>query len=166
MYSTVNRFWCRQVALMFLTKGPMHNEAVWRGFLEAASRLQLRKTAPVPTRIDLNSVVGGELKPAIPSLQEDDYLGFRIQHRLKINYTRWHQLTDLPEMYQETTQARALKSRKGRPGNERAAQYKCQGESGLVDAAIKRLITGDILEARLTLTRTDSSTKQVEIAAN
>lgn len=71
-----------KVALMFLTKAGIHNELIWRSFLEGAAKLKLKKPAVKPQPIDLEKVVGGPLHPAVPALDETRYPGYKIQHGL------------------------------------------------------------------------------------
>lgn len=71
-----------QVALLFLVKDSMHNEAIWRAFLEGAAKLRLKAPALKPQPIDLEKVVGGKLHPAMPGLDETRYPGYKIQHGL------------------------------------------------------------------------------------
>ncbi|GMH35604.1 hypothetical protein BSKO_03472 [Bryopsis sp. KO-2023] len=68
-----------KVALMFLTQGPMHNEPVWRAFLEAAARIELKHPPPEITPVNLTKVVDGPLKPPLRSLPEEEYEGTKIQ---------------------------------------------------------------------------------------
>ncbi|GMH35666.1 hypothetical protein BSKO_03534 [Bryopsis sp. KO-2023] len=71
-----------KVALMFLTKAAIHNELIWRSFLEGAAKLKLKKPAVKTQPIDLEKVVGGPLHPSVPGLDETRYPGYKIQHGL------------------------------------------------------------------------------------
>lgn len=70
------------MALMFLVKDLMYTEPVWRSFFEGAAKLRLKAPAVKPEPIDLETVVGGKLHPAMPSLDETRYPGYKIQHGL------------------------------------------------------------------------------------
>lgn len=71
-----------KVALMFLTKGAVHNELIWRSFLEGAARLKLKVPAVKPPPVNLEQVIGGPLHPSVPALDESRYPGYKIQHGL------------------------------------------------------------------------------------
>ena len=67
---------------MFLVKGPIHSEPIWRQFLENAGRMALKaktiKTAPVNFKKRLRN----GLHPPINGLEESRYPGYKIQHGL------------------------------------------------------------------------------------
>eukprot|EP01025_Chloroclados_australasicus_P050004 TRINITY_DN5712_c0_g2_i1.p1 TRINITY_DN5712_c0_g2~~TRINITY_DN5712_c0_g2_i1.p1 ORF type:complete len:783 (+),score=57.11 TRINITY_DN5712_c0_g2_i1:271-2619(+) len=68
-----------RVALMFVCKGVIHNEPVWRAFLEAAGRLKLRNQPPKAYNSDLDQLYGPLNKP-LDLLREEQYPGWRILH--------------------------------------------------------------------------------------
>ncbi|CAD7704087.1 unnamed protein product, partial [Ostreobium quekettii] len=72
-----------QVALIFLAQGPIHLEPIWRAFLEAASRVELKVDLEAPPAISLNELVGGELKPALDVLPREEYPAYIIQKKRK-----------------------------------------------------------------------------------
>ena len=53
---------------MFLTPGALPAEPIWRAFLEAAGRLQLKASVAEVKAPNLEELVHGPLKPAIPRL--------------------------------------------------------------------------------------------------
>ncbi|CAD7702190.1 unnamed protein product [Ostreobium quekettii] len=72
-----------KVALMFLGQGPMPLEAVWRAFLEAAARVELKVDLELPQEVNLAEVIGGSLKPPLEPLQEYEYPSNIIQKKRK-----------------------------------------------------------------------------------
>lgn len=69
-----------KLALMFLVKDEIHNEPIWRQFLDNAKRLRFKNKVPKTVPIDLRKELRRELYPPIHSLEESRYPGYKIQH--------------------------------------------------------------------------------------
>ncbi|CAD7701219.1 unnamed protein product [Ostreobium quekettii] len=132
-----------KVALMFLSAGPMHNEIAWRAFFEAASSLQLKQPArvPMPTRTDLKQLVGGPLKPEIPSLREEEYISYRNQHGLELDFDRYARLAgDLQWGDDGALSARTLLGSGDKLGDDELhGDGKCMEEDHMVATTINRI---------------------------
>jgi len=80
------------VALLFLVKDRLANEAVWRAFFQAASQLQLQpavaaaaaKAAQANSQVTVSDAVGTgrSLHPDVGSFPAWAYPGYRVQHGL------------------------------------------------------------------------------------
>ena len=67
---------------MFLVKGDIHSEPIWRQFLENAGKLSLKtKTFKIPN-INLKKKLKNGLHQPINGLEESRYPGYKIQHGL------------------------------------------------------------------------------------
>ncbi|CAD7701217.1 unnamed protein product [Ostreobium quekettii] len=134
-----------KVALMFLTKGRMHNEPVWRAFLEAASGLDFREPAPLPSPVDLRQVVGGPLKPDVATFSKEEYISYREQHGLDLDMEKYEKLTgDLPGDHNGVWHTRRLLGSGNGLAETLNNQGSCAREDLLLNAAINRLMTGDV----------------------
>jgi len=69
-----------KLALMFLVKDEIHNEPIWRQFLDNAKTLKFKTKIPKTVQIDLRKELQRELYPPIHSLDESRYPGYKIQH--------------------------------------------------------------------------------------
>eukprot|EP00210_Caulerpa_lentillifera_P002796 g2671.t1 len=69
-----------QVALLFLTRGPLTHEPVWRAFFEAAAKLSLRH--PSPDLSHLDSLTGGNRKRYDEINKSNARKLFQLENRL------------------------------------------------------------------------------------
>lgn len=67
---------------MFLVKGEIHNEPIWRQFLENAGRLTFKTKPPKVKQLNLRKELNRDLHPPINGLDESRYPGYKIQHGL------------------------------------------------------------------------------------
>lgn len=70
------------MALLFLAKGEIHTEPIWRMFLENAGKLKLKTKALKTQDLPLERIVKGKLHTPITQLDETRYPGYKIQHGL------------------------------------------------------------------------------------
>jgi len=69
-----------KVALMFLVKGSIPTEPIWRQFLENAGKLTLKaKSFKLPS-VNLKKKLKNGFHPSISGLEESRYPGYKIQH--------------------------------------------------------------------------------------
>lgn len=71
-----------KVALMFLTKGAIHTEPVWRQFLENAGKLTIKTKVTRSPQVPFEERLPHGMHSPINGLEESRYPGYKIQHGL------------------------------------------------------------------------------------
>jgi len=67
---------------MFLTKGTIHTEPVWRQFLENAGKLTIKAKVTRSPRVPFEKRLPNGMHSPISGLDESRYPGYKIQHGL------------------------------------------------------------------------------------
>ena len=62
---------------MFLVLGPMHNEPIWRAFLEASQGLHINVRTKQGPKVNLTTMLHGGFKPPMPKLPDNNYIHHR-----------------------------------------------------------------------------------------